>query len=84
MPNFCVLFAFLQGICSREKELAPFESKFYSFRVNLFMPPHQMMPGAYSFWFSYVGTNVRPSLRMCVCTYIGMYVILLDSGFRGD
>ena len=37
-----------------------------------------MMPEAYS--FSYVRMNVRPSVRMCVCTYIRTYVILLDSG----
>ena len=33
------------------------------------MPPHQMMPGAYSFWvfhMGYVRTTVRPPVRMCV------------------
>ena len=35
------------------------------------------MPGAYKFFgFQYVSMNVRPSVRMCVRTY----VILLDSG----
>ena len=47
---------------------------------HIFMPPHLMMPGAYSFLvFSmcirgYVRTNVRPSVRMCVRMYIHTYV----------
>ena len=46
----------------------------------LFMPPHRMMNRAYSFSvFSmcvngYMCTNVRPSVQMCVHTYIHMYV----------
>ena len=42
----------------------------------LFMPPHQMMPGAYSFlvfptWVrAYMHTNVCPSVRICVHTYV--------------
>ena len=38
---------------------------------HIFMPPHQMMPGAYS--FSVFRTNIRP-VRMCVRTYIYLYV----------
>ena len=43
-----------------------------------------MMPGAYSFSVfltfvrGYVRTNVRPSVRMCVHTYM----ILLDLGYK--
>ena len=55
-----------------------------------FMPPHRMMPGAYS--FSVFRTCIRGYVRTCVqmyvllyeCVYvrayIRMYVILLDSG----
>ena len=39
--------------------------KLYVFIEVIFMPPHQMMPGAYSF-FGYV----RPPVRMCVCVYV--------------
>ena len=41
-----------------------------------FMPHHRMMPGEYSFSVfrmcvcGYVRTNVRPSVRMCVRTYV--------------
>ena len=51
-------------------------------RVCLFMPPHRMMPGAYSFsvlrtcvhGFMRRCTNVRPSVRMCVRMYVHTYV----------
>ena len=48
--------------------------------TNVFMPPHRMMPGVYSFSVFcacvrvYVRTNVRPSVRMCVRTCIHTYV----------
>ena len=54
-----------------------------------FMNPHQMMPGAYSSLVfrtcihGYMRTNVHPSVRMCVCTYVYVHTYvrdLLDSG----
>ena len=46
----------------------------------LLMTPHRMMLGAYSFSVlrmcvrGYMRTNLRPSVRMCVCTNVHTYV----------
>ena len=47
------------------------------YELGIFMPPHRIMQVAYS--FSVFGTWVCAYKCTSFCTYVRMYVILLDS-----
>ena len=49
---------------------------------SVFMPQHRMMAGAYSFLVFHTWVRAYECTSFCtnLCTYLRMYVILLDSG----